>query len=252
MHTESEEIIMAKVPAFRGRDARNNKLVLETLALKGPLIKYDIFKELKSKGVRHYPTISRRVDNLKQRGYLNVAGKRLIVVGKRKERSPKYSLTWRGFVASLAIETVKEKVLTVLENNPLLKFDLPYEVPKEMIINVLKELFSSREIGIAAHTLLVGFLTALPRNIESIKQENYFAYLVPGFLETPKIRERFERKDLNKVLQIPGLLEFALDLVNNYERQLSDMLIAIQIIKKELTKHIKSRKTRVTFKPQTG
>ena len=252
MHIESDEIIRAKVPAFQGRDARNNKLVLETLALRGSLIKYDIFKALKSKGVKHYPTISRRVDNLRQRGYLDVAGKRLIIVGRRKEQSPTYSLTWRGFIASLAIETVTEEIPTVLENNPLLEFDLPYEVPKEMIIDVLKELFTSREIGIVLHALLVGFLTALPRNIESIKQENYFAYLVPGLLETPEIRKRFERKDLNKVLQIPGLLEMAFDLVKTYERQLSDMLIAIQIIKKELTEHVKSRKPHVTFKPQTG
>ena len=246
MHIESEEIIMAKVPALRGRDARNNKLVLETLALKGPLIKYDIFKELKSKGVKHYPTISRRVDNLKQRGYLNVAGKRLIVVGKRRERSPTYSLTWRGFIASLAIETVIEEIPTVLKSNPLLEFDLPYEVPRKMVISVLRELFTSREIGIMAHALLVGFLRALPRNIESIKQENYFAYLPPAFVEAPAIKEKFERKDLNRLLQIPGLLELALHLVKTYETQLADVLRGIRVIKTELTNYVKPRKGRKT------
>ena len=241
MHIESNEIIKAKVPAFQGRDARNNKLVLETLALRGPLIKYDIFKALKSRGVKHYPTISRRVDDLRQRGYLDVAGKRLIIVGKRKDESPTYSLTWRGFIASLAIETVTEDTPTVLETNPLLEFSLPYEVPREMVINVLKELFTPREIGIIARALLIGFLNALPRNIESIKQENYFAYLVPGFVEAPEIREKFEKKDLNKLLQIPGLLELALDLVKTYERQLSDALSAIQVIKTELTKYMRAR-----------
>ena len=73
MHIECEEIIRAKVPAFQGRDAKNNKLVLETFALHGPLIKYDVFKALKSKGVKHYPTISRRVDDLRKRGYLDLS-----------------------------------------------------------------------------------------------------------------------------------------------------------------------------------
>lgn len=240
MHIEYEEIIRTKVPALHGRDAKNNKLILETLALHSPLIKYDIFKALRSKGVKHYPTISRRVDDLKKRGYLDVAGKRLTTVGKRKAESPTYALTWRGLIASLVIETVIEDIPRVLENNPLLKFDLPYEVPKEMVINVLKELFTLREMRIIAHTLLVGFLRALPRNIESIKQENYLAYLVPGFAEMPEIREKFEEKDLTKLLQIPGLLELALNLVKTYEEQLSQALNGVRVIKKELARYIKS------------
>lgn len=242
MHIEYEEIIRTKVPAFQGRDAKNNKLILETLALHGPLIKYDIFKALKSKGVKHYPTISRRVDDLKKRGYLDVAGKRLTTVGKRREESPTYALTWRGFIASLVIKTVIEDIPRVLENNPLLKFDLPHDIPKEMVVNVLKKLFTLREIGIIARALLVGFLRALPRNIESIKQENYLAYLVPGFTEVPEIREKFEEKDLTKLLQIPGLLELALDLVKTYEGQLSEALKGIRVIKRKLARYIKSEK----------
>ena len=242
MHIECEEIIRAKMPAFQGRDARNNKLVLETFALHGPLIKYDVFKALKSKGVKHYPTISRRVDNLRKRGYLDVAGKRLTTVGKRREESPTYTLTWRGFITSLVIEKVIEDIPSVLENNPLLKFDLPYEIPKEMVINVLRELFTPRETKIIARTLLVGFLRALPRNIESIKQENYLAYLVPGFAEVPEIREKFEEKDLSKLLKIPGLLDLVLNLIKTYEKQLSELLKGIRVMKSELAQYIQSAK----------
>ena len=246
MHIEHEELVRAKVPAFQGRDAGNNKLVLETLALHGPLIKYDIFKELKSKGVRHYPTISRRVDDLKRRGYLEIAGKRLITVGKRREESPTYALTWRGFIASLVIETVIVDVLRVFENNPLLKIDLPLEIPKEMMVNVLNELFTPREIKIIAHGLLVGFLRALPRNVESIKQENYLAYLVPGFTEVPEIRGKFKEKDLTKLLQIPGLLELTMDLIKTYEEQLHEALSGIRVIKRELERYTTSRKANAT------
>ena len=244
MHIEHEEIIRAKVPALQGRAARNNKLILETLALHGPLIKYDIFKALKPKGVKHYPTISRRVDDLKKRGYLDVAGKRLTTVGKRREESPTYALRWRGFIASLVMETVIRDIPSVLEHNILLKFDLPHEIPKEMIINVMKELFTPREIGVIARALLVGFLRALPRDIESIEQENYLAYLVPGFAEVPEIREKFEEKDLTKLLQVPGLLNLALDLVKTYEMQVSELLDGIRVIKRELARYIKSRKAR--------
>jgi len=239
MNIDYEEIMTSKVPALHGRDAINNNLVLETLALHGPLIKYDIFKELKSKGIRYYPTISRRVDDLKRRGYIDVAGKRLITVGKRREKSPTYALTWRGFIASLMIETVIEDVITVMENDPLLWFDLPYKISKDFVINVLKELFTSREIGIMAHTLLSGFLRALPRNIESVEQEKYLAYLVPALVEAPEIREKFEKKDLSKLLKIPGLLDLALDLVTDYEDQILELLKGIKNIKKELA----SRKT---------
>jgi len=244
MHIEYEDLIRTKVPALHGRDAKNNKLILETVALHGPLIKYDIFKALKSKGVKHYSTISRRVDDLKKRGYLDIAGKRLTIVGKRREESPTYALTWRGFIASLEIETVIGDIPRVLETNPLLVFDLPYKVPKEMLVNVMRELFTPLEMRIIARTLLIGFLRALPRHIESVKQENYLAYLVPGFAEMPDIREKFEEKDLTKLLQIPGFLELALNLVKTYEGQLSEALNGMRVIERELERNIKSRKAR--------
>jgi len=237
MHIEPE-LIKTKIGALRGRDEGNNRLVLETLALTGPLIKYDIFKALKPRGVRHYPTLSRRVDNLKERGYIAVTGKRPIKVGKKSDESPTYGLTWRGFIASLVIESVIENPIDVVEKNPLLKFDLLHKIPKKTVVDVLRELFTSREIGIIARAVLVGFLRALPRDIESIKQENYIAYLVPGLAEVPEIREKFEEKDLTKLLQIPGLLELASGLVEAYEGQLSEALSAIRVIKEELVKYM--------------
>ena len=237
MHIESEEVIKAKIRALRGRDARNNKLVLETLALHGPLIKYDIFKALKGKGVKHYPTISRRVDGLKERGYLAVAGKRLITVGKRSEESPTYALTWRGFIASLVIETVIRDIPSVLENNPLLEFPLPPEVPREMVVSVLKELFTPREIGIITHSLLLGFLKALPGDIESIAEGEYVMYMLPAFARAPEVKEKFGKKDLTTLLQIPGLLELALDLIKTYEKQLSELLKGIRVMRSKLEQY---------------
>lgn len=240
MHIEFEEFVRTRIPAFRGRDERNNRLVLETIALQGPLIKYDIFKALKPRNVKHYPTISRRVDNLKKKGYIDAAGKRVITVGKRIEESPTYGLTWRGLIASLATETVAREISVVLKNNPLLK--IPF--PKEIVTSVLNELFSPRETEIIVHALLEGFLRAIPRDIESIEQEKYIAYLVPAMVETPEIREKFEGKDLARLYQIPGFLQFVMGLIDASERQLTDALVGVQMIKKGLSTHIQTTQKR--------
>ena len=233
MHIELEELIRAKIPALRGRDEINNRYVLETLALQGPLIKYDIFKASKTKGIKHYPTISRRVDDLKGRGYLNVGGKRTITVGRRTEESPTYTLTWRGFIASLAIDKVVGEVSKVLQNDPLL--EIPFQ--KEMAISILNELFTPKEMEILAQAFLEGFLRALPRDIESIEQEKYIAYLIPALVEAPKIQEKFEGKDLTRLFQIPGFLKFITDNIDVFEKQLKTTLAGIRAVKKELGKY---------------
>ena len=164
--------------------------------------------------MEHYPTISRRVDDLKNRGYLDTVGKRLIIVGKRTQESPTYALTWRGFIAGLAIETVAREIPKVLKNNPLL--EIPF--PKEMAISVLSELLTPKETEVLAHALLFGFLNAIPRDIESIPrdiesvdQDKYIAYVIPALVETSEIRERFQKKDLSRLFQIPGFSEFVMD-----------------------------------------
>lgn len=157
--------------------------------------------------MEHYPTISRRVDDLKNRGYLDTVGKRLIIVGKRTQESPTYALTWRGFIAGLAIETVAREIPKVLKNNPLL--EIPF--PKEMAISVLSELLTPKETEVLAHALLFGFLNAIPRDIESVDQDKYIAYVIPALVETSEIRERFQKKDLSRLFQIPGFSEFVMD-----------------------------------------
>ena len=135
------------------------------------------------------------------------------------------------------MKTVNDNVAIVLEKNPLLKFNLPYDIPKDLLLNVIKELFTPREFSMVTNALLLGFLKALPRDIESIKEENYLAYVVPAFTEAPEIREDFQGKDWTKLLQIPGVHTLLLDLVGKYERQLLEFLKELRIIKRELTNY---------------
>lgn len=64
-------------------------------------------------------------------------------------------------------------------------------------------------------------------------------------METPEIREKFEGKDLRRLLQIPGLLEWILDLVTTYEGQLLEVMKGIQSLKQGLSKYVDSQKQSV-------
>lgn len=226
-------LVESKIAIFRGRGSENNMLTLKTLALKGSLIKYDLFKALKELGKEtHYPTISRRVDNLLGRGYLEIVGKRTITVGKRKEESSKYGLSWKGFIASLTIEPVAENLLRVLEVNPHLK--LPF--PRKPTLRIIREIFTDRELKIIGKALLTGYLKAIPKDLESLKPEQYVMYLLPAMTEAPQIREKFEEKDLSGLLQIPEVLNFVSKLLDDTEKMLEETLLDIREFKRRYLK----------------
>ena len=62
-----------KLSVFKGREAKLNHAIFQTLALKGPQTVYDIHKNVKKlRGLRytHYGNISKRVRALLQQGYV--------------------------------------------------------------------------------------------------------------------------------------------------------------------------------------
>jgi hypothetical protein len=66
-----------ELSVFKGREARLNRTILQTLVAKGPQIIYDITKAIRQqKGLRHtkYTNVSRRVKALQQQGFLEKAG----------------------------------------------------------------------------------------------------------------------------------------------------------------------------------
>jgi len=233
-----KELVESKIAVLRGRGSVNNGAVLETLALEGPLIKYDLFKELKNSGKKIiYPTISRRVDDLVDRGYLEIAGTRTIVVGKRKDESSTYGLTWKGFIASLTIETVAQDILKVLEKNSHLKFPFSRKAP----LRIIREIFTKGELKLIGQALLTGYLRAIPKDLEYIKPEQYLAYLLPALTEAPKIQEKFKEKDLYGLLEIPEVFNFISKLLDDTEKKLEESLLGIKEIKKELNKYLKTK-----------
>jgi hypothetical protein len=231
-----KELIESKIRILRNKGSENNARILGILSHTGPLIKYDLFKEFKSCSNKtfekktRYSTISRRVDDLVNRGYLQPVGTRIIVVGKRKEESSKYGITWKGFIAGLTIEAAVDNITEILEKNPHLKLPFPREAPLKMT----KAIFSNKELKVIAKVLVTGYLRAIPKDLESLKPEQMLMYLFPAITETPEIKEKFEKKDVSKLIQIPEVSSFIANSLDKTEKMLEESLNAIRELKGSL------------------
>ena len=112
-HTNFDELFQIKIPALKGRARTTNLLILETIATYGPLLKYDVYKRLNNRGITEYSTVTRRIDSLRERGYLGEANQRMTERGKRRAESM-FGLTWKGFIASFVSKAVREDALQVI------------------------------------------------------------------------------------------------------------------------------------------
>jgi hypothetical protein len=227
-----KELVESKIAILRGKGSENNTFLLKTLALEGSLIKYDLFKALKETGKEtHYPTISRRVDDLLEKGYLRIVGRRTVVVGKRRDKSAKYGITWKGLIASLTMESVARNILKVIENNPQLK--LPF--PREVTVGMIREIFTDGELASVAQALVTGYLRAIPKDLELLKHEQLLPYFLAALTEAPPIQERLKEKDLSRLLQIPQVSEFVNNSLNDAEKTLEASLLGIRELRKYLS-----------------
>jgi len=203
-HISFPELVELKIPALSGRGAKNNKLILKTIALSGPLLKYDIFKDAQ---IDRYSTISRRVDGLIKKECLEEANQRITKRGKKKVESM-YGLTWRGFITSLTIKEVRENIIQVLKRNPLLTFP-----EKEIVLPILEELVTQNELETIATTVLEAFLKTIP-NLELIEIEpmSIFAWLLSSIKEFKfpddfKLSRIQDEEELLKLLDKPAILQ---------------------------------------------
>jgi hypothetical protein len=207
-HTNIEEFAQMKIPVLKGIGRRNNLLILETIGIEGPLLKYDVYKKLKKRGIEEYSTITRRIDSLKERGYLSEADKRVTARGKRKAESM-YGLTWKGFIASLVSEKVRGDALRVVEKNPLLVIP-----EKEFVLLVLEDIFNSKEIERMADIMLHSYLKVIP-SLEDIEEGTLGMWVFPALREIPpdvmKTQMTEEKKDLTRLLDNPRILQYVKD-----------------------------------------
>lgn len=96
---------MARISVFKGRKARLNKAIFWILATKGPLIIYDIWREVRTQkdfAYIHYNVVNRRVRALEEQGYIEKDGERKTKTGFVV---PLYQLTARTYLAILVNRT---------------------------------------------------------------------------------------------------------------------------------------------------
>lgn len=194
------ELVSVKIPALSGRGAENNRLILKNIAMNGPMLKYDVHKNIQ---IGRYSTVSRRVDNLTERSYLSEAGKRTTERGKQTEESM-YGLTWRGFIASITIKEVRENILQVLRSNSLLAFP-----EKETVLLILEELVTQQELETIARSVLEAFLRIIP-NLELVDNDSLLAWFL-AIREKPELPDSFTLskmpKDAWELLDRPTILK---------------------------------------------
>jgi len=90
-----------RLSVFKGREARLNRAIFHTLALKGPLTIYEIAKEVKARrGLKHtkYTNVNRRVRILEEYSYIEKVRTRKTQAGFR---AALYQLTARAYLAIL-------------------------------------------------------------------------------------------------------------------------------------------------------
>jgi len=203
-HSILDELAMARIPVFGRRGALNNKRILRSIALNGSLLKYDVCKSLELP-LSQYGTISRRMDALKEGGYLGEAGSRATKRGKQEDQSM-YGLTWRGFIASITMNEVRENILQVLRVNPLLDFP-----EKETVLSIFEELITNQELETIARSVLEAFLKTIP-NLEFVENEpmSILAWVL-SIQEEIKLPKGFKLsripKDAWELLDRPAILE---------------------------------------------
>jgi len=198
-HINLDSLVPLKIPVLNGIGASNTSKILEYLAVNGASLKYDIFKNLK---FARYSTVSRRIDDLRKRGYVAISGKRITERGKQKEESM-YGLTWRGFVASLSCENVRKDIIGTLTRNPLLR--LP---EKESILVFLSEVATSEDLSILSTAVFESYLEVIP-NLELISNDQLWTWLL-AIRERPKLPEGFKLsrmpEDVLELLDRPNVL----------------------------------------------
>jgi hypothetical protein len=90
-----------RLSVFKDREARLNHAIFQILSLKGPLIIYDIHKEVKAqKGLKHTKStnVLRRIRALEESGYLEKAGTRKTLPGYERVL---YKLSYKTYLALL-------------------------------------------------------------------------------------------------------------------------------------------------------
>jgi hypothetical protein len=203
MHTieDLEDMVAWKIPALGRRDAETNLAILELLALDGPKTVWGTNKDL-GRNRLQYPTIFRAVARLRKGRYLKRT--RYVKMEKRKERTPEFGITWRGFLASMTSDKVCKNIPDALRSNPQL--DLP--VPREVFFDLVGSLWNREQIEEISWIIFEKVIETLPYDVETTKDKLLLGYLFPALILALPELEKYPPKKPEEVFKHPKVLEF--------------------------------------------
>lgn len=190
-----------KIPALGGRDAETNFAILELLALQGPKTIWDTNKDLGRTRLQ-YPTIFRAVGRLRKARYLRRKGS--AKMEKKKGRTPKFGITWRGFLAALASEKVSGNVLGALRKNPQL--DLP--VPRDVFFDLVGSLWDEAQVQEIAWIIFENVIETLPYDIESTENRLLVGYFFPALMAVLPELEKYPPRNMGELRKYPKVINF--------------------------------------------
>jgi len=72
---------------------------------------------------------------------------------------------------------------------------------------------------------------AIPDNLESVRDAESVAYLVPAFIRSPNVWADVGKKDLSSLFLIEGFPQLLLDMIEKFETQMAQTLEAIRSLK---------------------
>lgn len=110
-----------RLSVFKGREAKLNHAIFQTLALKGPQTIYDIHKNVRTlRGLRYtyYGNVNKRVRALHQLGYLKEVNVKSTKAGFE---ATEYEATFRAYLALMLDSIDVDDLLNHMEENAALE-----------------------------------------------------------------------------------------------------------------------------------
>lgn len=110
-----------RLSVFKGREARLNRAIFQSLALKGAQTIYDIHKHVKTfRGLKYtyYGNVNKRVRALQQLGYVKEVN---IKSTKAGFKATEYELTARAYLALMLASIKSEDLLNRIDEDAALE-----------------------------------------------------------------------------------------------------------------------------------
>jgi len=112
---------VGRISVFKGREAKLNRAIFQSLALKGAQTIYDIHKHVRTfRGLKYtyYGNVNKRVRALQQQGYVKEAN---IKSTKAGFEATEYELTARAYLALMLASIKPEDLLNRIDEDAALE-----------------------------------------------------------------------------------------------------------------------------------